>query len=275
MKFATDTRTDSLRRPSNVDRLSTMCTRAQKFENVMSTMRPRLIQTTNDVLVKHCVSHHEELLDQPDIKVVSEYQTRIMDYRLKLDQKFKLVDEEFADYIDLKVPFVASYGISCVSEGQRVNAIIEQTTSLMLDICDIMKKWANDDKSYSSRLWDEVISTNGQHGKILQEIKKHVRRKDALTHTLKVNRCRMNEIFNPYNYNWYIIILSTQAHFYICIGEADFEKKTEDQILKYGQEYATATDEHLSAVQFLQETTDNIEKRRNDLRCNEDNIKNR
>ena len=186
--FSAETRTDGLRRPPEIDQLTLLCTRAQKFENIVNNMRPRLLRTTNDVLVKQCISYTEELMDQSDaIKPVIDYQSRIDNYRIKLDKKFEQLDQNFADYLDIKIPFVASYGICYISEGQKVNHMVEDICGLMLDICDVMKRWVNDDKTYASRLWDEVISANGQRGRMLQEAKKHIRRRDDVNHTLKVN----------------------------------------------------------------------------------------
>ena len=47
---------------------------------------------------------------------------------------------------------------------------------MMIEICEIMKKWAQDDKNYPAKLWDEIISGNVQRGKIMQNIKKQVQR---------------------------------------------------------------------------------------------------
>ena len=188
LDFSLETRTDVMKRPNEIDQLTAMCQRAQKFENVINNVRPKLIRTTNDILVKLCLSHVEEIDESEDLKPVIDYQSRIVAYRSKLDVKFEKLDQLFADYVDMKVPFLASYGICYISEGQRIQQQIEEICALVLDICDIMKKWVNDDKTYASRLWDEVISANGQRGRIIQEIKKHVRRRDDLAHSLKVNK---------------------------------------------------------------------------------------
>ena len=61
--------------------------------------------------------------------MVKDYHMKTEQYRMKLDQKFALQEQRYADYTDLKHPFVASFGISYITEGKKVNGLIDEVST--------------------------------------------------------------------------------------------------------------------------------------------------
>ena len=169
-------REQTMRQKLNYDQLELLCDRAKDFE-YCSEIRKRLNVTIKQHLCKYCLSFAEEAADV-EIKCVKDYDNHIGQYKEKLEMKMSKVKELNEHYLKLKTPFAAGF----LEHSEEITKIIDEVTESNLEMCNIMKKWAHEDKTYPQRLWDEIINGNVLRGKAMEDIKKYKRKKDDLGH---------------------------------------------------------------------------------------------
>ena len=167
------------KRKPDSDILEQICERAERFETMIPQIQIRLRSCYEDHLFKSFLSYSSEL-DGLELRAVIEYDKKIKEYKGKIEDDLELLDNSFREYENMKEPYVLNY----LAFGGKVTASVEQCLSLIVDICEVTKKWSNQDKAYPKKLWDETISVNVQRGKVMEDIKKLQRKKSDLQHAL-------------------------------------------------------------------------------------------
>lgn len=140
---------------------------------------------------RYCVSH----IDEPgasDIHCVQEQEKNIQRWQEKIGSKLEALGLLMREYNSLCSP-VAS---QLIRHAERLVNLIAQSCSLAIDTCELMKKWTNSDKTYPKRLWDEIISTNVNRGKALEEIKKLTRKRVDIVHLITRRQQAQDKILN-------------------------------------------------------------------------------
>lgn len=167
------------KRKPDSDILEQICERAERFETMIPQIQIRLRSCYEDHLSKSFLSYSSEL-DGLELRAVIEYDKKIKEYKSKIEDDLEQLDNFFSEYENMKEPYVLKY----LEFGGKVAASIEQCLLLIVDICEVTKKWSNQDKAYPKKLWDETISVNVQRGRVMEDIKKLQRKKSDLRHTL-------------------------------------------------------------------------------------------
>ena len=166
------------RRP-DADILELVCERADRFEAMVPQIKIRLRSCYEDHLLKSFLSFSSEL-ENMELKAVTEYEKKIKEHKHKIETSFDQLDNFYQEYETMREPFVLNY----LGYGGKVTSLVDQCLSIIVDVCEIFKKWSNQDKSYPKKLWDETININVQRGTVMQDVKKIRRKKDDLQHTL-------------------------------------------------------------------------------------------
>lgn len=93
------------------------------------------------------------------------------------------MDEVWAEYEDLKSPFVFSY----IGSGTLTWKLMDEFCTIASDVSEIIRKWIYEDKTYTTKLWDEIVLTNSQKNKMLELIKRNKRKMEDFTKVVKKN----------------------------------------------------------------------------------------
>ena len=167
------------KRKPDCDTMEQICERAERFEKMIPQIQTRLRSCYEDHLSKSFLSYSSEL-DGLELRPVTEYDKKIKEYKSKIEDDLEQLDNSFREYENMKEPYVLNY----LGFGGKVTASIDRCLSLIVNICEVTKKWCNQDKAYPKKLWEETISVNVQRGKVMEDVKKLQRKKSDLQHTL-------------------------------------------------------------------------------------------
>ncbi|CAD5113337.1 DgyrCDS2515 [Dimorphilus gyrociliatus] len=173
---------DSVRRTNEFLQLENVCERARMFDNLVSKVKEKIEIAGRSDIKKYCLSLIREA-DAYNIKLAREYDERIFIYKRKIDERLDKMDEVWAEYEDLKSPFVFSY-VGC---GNLTWKLMDEFCTIASDVSEMIRKWIYEDKTYTTKLWDEIVQTNGQKNKLLELIKRNKRKMEDFAKVVKKN----------------------------------------------------------------------------------------
>lgn len=168
-----------IRKKPDYDQLEALCQKAQEFEQG-AEVRRKLGMTVKNHLCKYCVSFSEQAAEL-DIKCVKDYDEHIDEYRKQLEEKGDRVRELEEKYQTVRTPFVDGF----TQNAEEVNQIMDEVTTVDMEVCELVKQWAHEDKAYPQKLWDEIIEGNVVRGRLLEDVKKLRRRREELMHQVQ------------------------------------------------------------------------------------------
>ena len=171
--------------------LSVFCDKAMHFLEVSANVKQKLTTSIDNHLTKFLLSFASEA-DNHDIKCVKDYQAKINKHEASLKEsraKYNLLLSEISESM---TPFIGKF----LLEADDMNRKMDEALSLCLEMCDVMKRWSSDDRSYPSKLWDEIINSNMIRGRMLEELKRTQRKRDDISHTLARRTMAKDKVVN-------------------------------------------------------------------------------
>ena len=154
-------------------RLRLTCDKHKRFSELIPRCKQRLSDCVANHLAKYCVSFIEET-DGVHIKTVSSYEEKIAEMKRTLESYLQQCTDAFDDYVMKSSSFISS----CLDDAVNIHASMDHLLNITSQACDVIRQWVRADKLYPSKLWDDVMNSNSNRGKVVDKQKKLVRRRD-------------------------------------------------------------------------------------------------
>ena len=170
----------AIRRRQACEDLQLMCGRANVFDELVEATRDRLHDSTQNHLFKYCVSFAQEMNVGQQLETVLQYADKIRQTEASIEAKMTHMDNLIVAYSELKMLTVARY----LESDDMVRRNMEDTCTCLVEISAMMKRWLEEDKLYTTKLWDSIIVNNIDRGKLMESLKKLGRKRETTVHSL-------------------------------------------------------------------------------------------
>ena len=169
----------NLKKKVEHEQLETVCSKAVHFENLIRSSKECLQECKQHYLDNYLISFADEQAAL-EIQCVRNYEQNIQTYRFRIDAGFEKLDKLYREYKDIQHPFISSFLPRVATWSQQMNSCCVT----IMDICEVIRRWCQEDRMYPKKLWDESINGNMRRGHLVEDMKKLQRKHEELAHSI-------------------------------------------------------------------------------------------
>ncbi len=169
----------SITKKTEFEQLALFAEKGIRFQELSISARQSLRHLLATSLTRYLISFENEAKGLA-VRSVTEYSDKIRTNLDTIDIKLDRLSGLMGEYWTRKHPFLTGY----IDSATYLNRMMEDACTLLLDMCELIRKWVQDDRAYPSKLWDEIVTGNVRRNRMCDDMKRLRKKLEGVVHNL-------------------------------------------------------------------------------------------